>query len=117
MYVDAGLVDHRQVQGSPVLEEGRVDELVVDGEVVVPRLRIWGGWCGAPARPAYLRFQSVAYRSIECRLSWCGMGKAGEVQSAIVVQSDIDQASRNDDATHRSENWHRGSHWGGAVIA
>ena len=34
---DARFVDHRDVEGSPVLEEREVDELVVEREVVVRR--------------------------------------------------------------------------------
>jgi len=33
--VDAGFIDHGDVERAPVLKEGHVHELIIDGEVVV----------------------------------------------------------------------------------
>lgn len=40
---DAGPVDHGQVEGAPILEEGEVGQLVVDREVVVQSIVVVGG--------------------------------------------------------------------------
>jgi len=38
---DASLVYHCNVEGAPVLEEGEVEELVIDGEIVVCDVVVW----------------------------------------------------------------------------
>lgn len=43
MDVDACLVHHGDVEWTPVLEEGKIKELVVDGEVVMCSIVVWGG--------------------------------------------------------------------------
>lgn len=37
MYQNAGLVDHRDVEGAPVFKEGEIEEPVVDGKVMICR--------------------------------------------------------------------------------
>ena len=41
MYEDACLVYHCNVEGAPVLEEGEIEELVIDGEIVVCDVVVW----------------------------------------------------------------------------
>ena len=43
MYQDTRPVDHRHVQRTPVLVEREVEQVIVEGEVVVQRLRIGFG--------------------------------------------------------------------------
>lgn len=38
---DTRLVDHSQVEGSPVLKKGQINELVINGKVVVCRAVVW----------------------------------------------------------------------------
>jgi hypothetical protein len=40
---NAGFVDHSQIQRTPVLEEGQIDQLVVDREIVVFCIFVRGG--------------------------------------------------------------------------
>jgi hypothetical protein len=50
MNIYAGLINHGDVEGAPVLKEGHVHELIIDGEVIVHhRFRRFGGRCAYSA--------------------------------------------------------------------
>lgn len=51
MYQDTRPVNHRHVQWAPVLVEREVEQVIVEGEIVVGRLRIGfgGGFGPGPA--------------------------------------------------------------------
>lgn len=57
---DASLVDHCEIERAPVLEEGEIEELVIDREVVVSGIVIGG--CGGAAS------WCCAYAGIVCRI-------------------------------------------------
>jgi hypothetical protein len=42
VYEDASLIDHGNVERAPVLEEGQIEQLIVDGEVVIGCIFVWG---------------------------------------------------------------------------
>lgn len=48
---DARLVDHGEIEGAPVLEEGEIEQLVIDREVVVGGVVVGGcGWASSWSR-------------------------------------------------------------------
>lgn len=81
MYQYAGLVDHRKVEWSPVLKEREIQELVVDGEVVVKSIFILGGRSrtSSGSRAKGRLIPSFRGQLIESMWRWWGMGESREI--------------------------------------
>jgi hypothetical protein len=110
---NTGLVDHGKVEWTPVLEEGQVYELVVDGEVVVRRVVVLGDRARAMvATRADLWALARGLCAVEEGRVRRGRGKGGKVQPARERLSPHATRSTDTVSTRRSSKQQRGSQYG-----
>lgn len=83
VYENASLVDHRDIQWAPVLEEGEVEKLVVDGEVVIGRGFIGGSGMGVSGTRSCANawmIPGLCGETVQDEGVGGGLGKGGEVE-------------------------------------
>ena len=81
MHQNAGFVYHRKVKRAPIFEERQVEQLVVNGEVVVQRILVWCLWRSfAILLRAYTRLLCLLVRgAVEDVGEGCWVRKCGKV--------------------------------------
>lgn len=117
MYQDTRLIHHRKIEWPPIFKEGKVDELVVNGEVVVRRVVVWGhGMALLGSRRPHMGCIALRCgKAVENVWAWCRVGECGEVQSGSTVVSQRWHKFRTNQ-TNLSPKKHSGSQFGAMLF-